>query len=75
MEQFKRVIMTVISSINKTEYTFLRYLNRSLHQSNRTFTTLSLSANEWQQLLVMADCHEVPALLSHMLELDKIPNE
>ena len=67
--------MTVISSINKTEYTFLRYLNRSLHQPNKAVTTLSLSANEWQQLLTMADRHEVLALLSHMLESDKIPNE
>ena len=45
--------MTSISIINKTEYTFLRYLNRSLHQSNRNFSTLSLSANEWEQLLAM----------------------
>ena len=67
--------MTSIMTINKTEYTFLRYLNRSLHQSNRTFSTLALSANEWEQLLAMADRHEVLALLSHILESDKISNE
>ena len=67
--------MTSIMKINKTEYTFLRYLNQSLHQPNRNFSTLSLSANEWQQLLTMADRHEVLALLSHILEPDKIPNE
>ena len=67
--------MTSISTINKTEYTFLRYLNRSLHQPNKAVTTLSLSANEWEQLLAMADRHEVLALFSHILEPDKIPNE
>ena len=67
--------MTSISTINKTEYNFLRYLNQSLHQPNRTFSTLSLSANEWEQLLAMADRHEVLALFSHMLGPDKIPNE
>ena len=67
--------MTSISTINKTEYTFLRYLNQSLHQPNRTFSTLSLSANEWEQLLAMADRHEVLALFSHMLEQDKISDE
>ena len=61
--------------INKTEYTLLQFLSLSLHQPDRTDFNPPLTANEWQQLLALADRHEVLSLLSNVLEPDKFPEE
>lgn len=67
--------MTSISTLNKTEYTLLKLLSRSLHPSKGTPRLPSLTGNEWQQLLALADRHEVLSLLEHVLEVDRIPEE
>ena len=67
--------MTSISTINKTEYTLLQYLRQSLCQSDTPVSILSLSAQEWNQLIALADRHEVLSLLETVLKSDKIPKE
>ena len=61
--------------INKTEYTLLQFLSLSLPQPDRTDFNPPLTANEWQQLLALADRHEVLSLLRNVLEPDKFPEE
>ena len=67
--------MASISSINKTEYTLLKLLSRSLRPSKGTPRLPSLTGNEWQQRVAYADCHEVLSLLENVLEMDRIPEE
>lgn len=67
--------MTLISSINKTEYTLLKLLSRSLRPSRGTIPLPSLAGKEWEQLLALADRHEVLSLLENVLEMDRIPEE
>ena len=67
--------MTSISTMNKTEYILLKCLSLSLHQSNRTDFISSLTSGEWEQLLALADRHEVLSLLENILESDKVSEE
>ena len=67
--------MTSISTINTTEYILLQYLNQSLRQSDRMDSLPSLTSEEWEQVLVLADCHEVLPLLERVLEPDKLSEE
>lgn len=67
--------MTQILKINKTEYNLLQFLSESLQQSCRIESPLFLTANEWKQLLILADCHEVLSLLENILESDKLSEE
>lgn len=67
--------MTSISKINKTEYILLKCLNLSLHQSEKTDFIFSLTLGEWEQVLDLADHHEVLALLENILESDKLSEE
>ena len=62
-------------TINKTEYTLLKYLGLSLRQSDPVASLPSLTSEEWAQLLALADRHEVLALLENVLEVDKISEE
>lgn len=67
--------MISISTINKTEYTLLKYLSISLRPSEKTDIILSLTSEEWGKILALADRHEVLALLQNILELDKLSEE
>ena len=67
--------MTSISTINKTEYTLLKCLSISLRPSEKTDIILSLTSEEWGQVLALADRHEVLALLENILESDKLSEE
>lgn len=71
----KKVTMTSISTINKTEYILFKCLSLSLCQSDKTDFISSLTAGEWEQLLALADRHEVLALLENILESDKLSEE
>lgn len=62
-------------TIKKTEYTLLKYLGLSLRQSAPAAPLPVLTSEEWKQLLVLADRHEVLALLENVLEVDKISEE
>ena len=75
MSQDKRVIMTSISSINKTEYTLLQCLRKSLQQSGKPAVNLSLTDKEWQRLLALADRHEVLSLLENVWKPEKFSKE
>ena len=59
----KKVTMTSLSIFNKTESQLLQYLSLCLGQSDKTHPIPPLTANEWEQLLALADRHEVRALL------------
>ena len=61
--------------INKTEYTLLQFLSLSLHQPDRTDFNPPLTANEWQQLLALADRHEVLSLLENVWKPEKFFKE
>lgn len=67
--------ITVTSTIQKTEYTLLKYLNMSLRQSARTDSLPSLTSMDWEQLLALADRHEVLSLLANVWEPDQFPEE
>lgn len=67
--------MTSISSINKTEYTLLQCLRKSLQQSGKPAVDLSLTDKEWQQLLALADRHEVLSLLENVWKPDRFSKE
>ena len=67
--------MTLISKINKTEYILLQYLGLSLRLSESVDFLPTLTAAEWEQVLVLADCHEVLPLLERVLEPDKFSEE
>ena len=69
----KKVIMTSISTINKTEYTLLQCLSQCLKQSDNLVSLSSLTAEEYQQLLTLADRHEVMSLLDNVWEPTRIP--
>ena len=69
----KKVIMTSISTINKTEYTLLQCLSQCLKQSDNLVSLSSLTAEEYQQLLTLADRHEVLSLLDNVWEPTRIP--
>ena len=69
----KKVIMTSISTINKTEYTLLQCLSQCLKQSDNLVSLSSLTAEEYQQLLTLADRHEVLSLLDNVWEPARIP--
>ena len=65
--------MTLISTINKTEYTLLQCLSQCLKQSDNLVSLPSLTAEEYQQLLTLADRHEVLSLLENVWEPARIP--
>ena len=65
--------MTLISTINKTEYTLLQCLSQCLKQSDNLVSLPSLTAEEYQQLLTLADRHEVMSLLDNVWEPTRIP--
>ena len=67
--------MTSISSINKTEYTLLQCLRKSLQQSGEPAVTPSLTDQEWQRLLALADRHEVLSLLENVWKPEKFSKE
>ena len=58
-----------------TEYTFLQYLIASQKQSKDSSTLPELSEKELVQMIVLADRHEVLAILSDVLGQDMIPKE
>ena len=70
-----KTTMTSISSINKTEYTLLQCLSQSLQQSVKPAVDLSLTDREWQQLLALADRHEVLSLLENVWKPDRFSKE
>ena len=59
----------------KTEYTLLKYLSLSLHPSVKADSLPPLTEEEWEQLLFLADRHEVLSLLENVWESDKFPEE
>lgn len=65
--------MTPISTINKTEYTLLQCLSQCLQQSGNLASLPSLPSEEYQQLLTLADRHEVLSLLENVWEPARIP--
>lgn len=65
--------MTSTSIIGETERTLLEFLGQSLKKSNSDCETPDCSAEEWMQILVLAERHEVLALLENILDLDKLP--
>ena len=67
--------MTSISSINKTEYTLIQCLRKSLQQSGKTAVNLSLTDKEWQRLLALADRHEVLSLLENVWKPERFSRE
>ena len=67
--------MTQILTINKTEYILLKYLSLSLCQSDKTDFSSSLTSEDREQVLALADRHEVLALLENILESDKLSEE
>lgn len=62
--------MTKILTINHTESTLLQYLSRSLHPSGGF--PPALSAKEMEQVLILADRHEVLPLLASVLDADRM---
>lgn len=67
--------MKEFNEINKTEYTLLKYLTLSLQPSGKAGLTPSLSKKEWEQLISLADRHEVLPLLQNVLDPDGLPEE
>lgn len=69
--------MTVITTINKTEYTLLSCLNQSLHPSGggNAVSSLKVAQEELQPLLSLADRHEVLTLLGDVLNLEQLSDE
>lgn len=71
----KKVTMTSILTMTKTEYTFLKCLSLILHQPDKTDFISSLTSEELGRVLALADRHEVLALLENILESDKLSEE
>ena len=67
--------MTSILLITQTEHTLLQSLRQSLQQSDRPNSMPFLSAEEWKQLLTLADRHEVLSLLETTWDSAKPPDE
>lgn len=67
--------MTSISKFNKTEYRLFRYLSLSLRSCDKANDTPSLTVKELEQVLALANRHEVLALLEPVLESEHIPKE
>ena len=67
--------MTSILLITQTEHTLLQSLRQSLQQSDRPNSMPFLSAEEWKQLLTLADRHEVLSLLETTWDSDQLPKE
>ena len=67
--------MISISTIDKTEYTLLQCLSQSLQQSGNLAVNSSLTDKEWQQLLILADRHEVLSLLENVWKPDRFSKE
>ena len=67
--------MTQTISITTTEHTLLQSLRQSLKKSDRADFKPSLSAEEWKQLLTLADRHEVLSLLETIWDSDHLPKE
>ena len=67
--------MTSISTINTTEYTLLKYLALSLKKVSKAEDLAPLDEKEWEQVLSLADRHEVLALLESVLGPDKLPEK
>ena len=67
--------MVTISSINKTEYALLHCLSQSLCKPDRPAVIPSLNDKEWQQLLILADRHEVLPLIKNVWEPDRLSEE
>lgn len=63
------------NTIKKTEYILLKYLGLSLRQSAQSDKSPSLTAKEWEQVLTLADRHEVLPLLGYVVESEKLPEE
>ena len=55
--------MTPTPKPTQTEQTLLRLLRQTLQQSAKANAVLSLPPPKWQQLVTLADCHEVLTLL------------
>ena len=64
--------MTSISSFNKTELALLHFLKLSLQQTDSPDTALYLTEKEWDQVVMLADRHEVLALLTPVLDPDRL---
>ena len=67
--------MTPTLQITKTEQTLLRLLRQTLQQSAKANAALSLPSPQWQQLLTLADRHEVLSLLETTWDSDQLPKE
>lgn len=67
--------MKELNEINKTEYILLKYLALSLRPSADGGFTPSMTEKEWEQLLSLADRHEVLPLLQNILDPDRLPKE
>lgn len=62
-------------TIKKAEYNLLKYLRLSLQQSVKEDTLPSLTEKEWEQVLNLANRHEVLPLLGYVLDTDKLLEE
>lgn len=64
-----------MSTFTKTEYTLLQSLSLCLRQSGGPDSLPPMTATQWEQLLVLADRHEVLTLLNNILDPDSLPEE
>ena len=64
--------MTAISTISETERRLLKILGQSLKFCDNNFEMSDLSAEEWEQVYLLADRHEVSVLLSDVLNPDSL---
>ena len=67
--------MTPTPPTTQTEQTLLRLLRQTLQQSAKANAVLSLPPPQWQQLLTLADRHEVLCLLETTWDSAKLPDE
>ena len=67
--------MTSTSIIGENERTLLEFIRHSISKSDDDCKTPDCSSEEWMQILVLAERHEVLALLENILDLDKLPEE
>ena len=65
--------MVSISTFNKTESALLNLLSSSLRPTGGTTSLPSLTEQEWERVLTLADRHEVLPLLETVLEEDGLP--
>ena len=62
-------------TITKTEYTLLKYLQLSLQPSAKSDILPSPEAEDWEQLLSLANRHEVLPLLGYVLDTSRLPEK